>query len=487
MIVIHEFGERKQFMERKCEEYEKQLEEDIDNQREEMKLSYNANIERAKESNLSFKGEAGILRKKIVVMNRECEDILEGMNVLQEKEKELHEQIGGLDREISAHKQEIKVRDEVLDEKERVILDLKKRNQELEKFKFVLDYKIKELNEQIEPREASILRMRQQINEVNEELRAYHKTNTGLDAFVGDLRISIEQSNRMLSLKRQEKLDYEAFLQNFKADIEDLCAHIQEPNAFLTQFDALTRRYKTLRSASRTNVPSLPSPSPHTNKGSPEMIGSQTKGDRSISLASDPYPSQPTHRSHQSHQSHQSANQSLKGPKSVQGSLQSSHHHDQQENRKQEEEHDEEEWENEDMEEEFKRQEIFLHDTIRSVKKEIERDSLKARNEEHRIIEENLRLLREMADQRERNRVLKTDMQVELGVLQKQSRERMLKEKRMQTRSSLVSQEQIEASTKSLQENRMKIGQLREVVAILESKLIQSKSSKELIPLNQRA
>jgi len=43
---------------------------------------------------------------------------------------------------------------------------LKKKNQELEKFKFVLDYKIKELKKQIEPREKDIKQMREQISEV---------------------------------------------------------------------------------------------------------------------------------------------------------------------------------------------------------------------------------------------------------------------------------------------------------------------------------
>jgi cilia- and flagella-associated protein 57 len=40
---------------------------------------------------------------------------------------------------------------------------LKKKNQELEKFKFVLDYKIKELKRQIEPRENEIADMRTQV------------------------------------------------------------------------------------------------------------------------------------------------------------------------------------------------------------------------------------------------------------------------------------------------------------------------------------
>ena len=51
-------------------------------------------------------------------------------------------------------------------EQEKRIYDLKKKNQELEKFKFVLDYKIKELKKQIEPRENDIKAMKEQIQEV---------------------------------------------------------------------------------------------------------------------------------------------------------------------------------------------------------------------------------------------------------------------------------------------------------------------------------
>ena len=46
---------------------------------------------------------------------------------------------------------------------------MKKKNQELEKFKFVLDYKIKELRRQMEPRENEIKRMKEQIKKVRRE------------------------------------------------------------------------------------------------------------------------------------------------------------------------------------------------------------------------------------------------------------------------------------------------------------------------------
>jgi hypothetical protein len=55
-------------------------------------------------------------------------------------------------------------RDEHIQDKEKKVYDLKKRNQELEKFKFVLDFRIKELKEQVEPRENEIAEMTTEIN-----------------------------------------------------------------------------------------------------------------------------------------------------------------------------------------------------------------------------------------------------------------------------------------------------------------------------------
>lgn len=46
------------------------------------------------------------------------------------------------------------------------IYDLKKKNDELEKFKFVLEYKVKELKKQLEPRENEVKEMKEQVHEV---------------------------------------------------------------------------------------------------------------------------------------------------------------------------------------------------------------------------------------------------------------------------------------------------------------------------------
>lgn len=65
----------------------------------------------------------------------------------------------------------VKERDETISDKERRIYDLKKKNQELEKFKFVLDFKIKELKSLIEPKEEEIEQYKEQVKEMDLELQ----------------------------------------------------------------------------------------------------------------------------------------------------------------------------------------------------------------------------------------------------------------------------------------------------------------------------
>ena len=83
--------------------------------------------------------------------------------LLQVRSAAMRQAMTGLERDVVALKREVAERDDTIGDKEKRIHDLKRKNQELEKFKFVLDYKIKELKRQIEPREAELARLKEQI------------------------------------------------------------------------------------------------------------------------------------------------------------------------------------------------------------------------------------------------------------------------------------------------------------------------------------
>jgi hypothetical protein len=76
----------------------------------------------------------------------------------------------------------------MINEKEKRIYSLKKKTQELEKFKYVLDYKIQELKQDILPRQQEIVDLRLDTNKMDRSLRQYNKINANLGFVVDELR-----------------------------------------------------------------------------------------------------------------------------------------------------------------------------------------------------------------------------------------------------------------------------------------------------------
>ena len=134
-----------------------------------------------------------------------------------------------LEKEISGLKKEIRERDETIGDKEKRIYDLKKKNQELEKFKFVLDYKIKELKKQIEPRELEIADMKQQIKEMDHELERYHKSNASLELSISDNKLRLEGQQLQILSQRHKFLEVENYLKRYRDDVHAVIQYITEP------------------------------------------------------------------------------------------------------------------------------------------------------------------------------------------------------------------------------------------------------------------
>lgn len=92
-----------------------------------------------------------------------------------------------MDRERNI--KEIAEREATLKEKFARIQDLRKKIQELEKFKFVLDYKIKELKREIGPREIRIKDLKNLVNKMRSEYKHFTRVNQNLALIVEDLRL----------------------------------------------------------------------------------------------------------------------------------------------------------------------------------------------------------------------------------------------------------------------------------------------------------
>lgn len=204
---------------RNWEETRRQAEEDVDEESENLHSQYHGRIETERQSAMKFKSENGILKKRhtaLLNMYEEGKDELERQN---DAITQLRSTIDALEREVVMFKSVIHEKDLAIVEKEARISELKVKNGELEKFKFVLDYKIKELKRQVEPREQEIVALRRQTKEVNKNLEAYHTTNLELDSRIGEYRKELDTFREKVKESRILLQQKELKLRKFESDL----------------------------------------------------------------------------------------------------------------------------------------------------------------------------------------------------------------------------------------------------------------------------
>ena len=100
--------------------------------------------------------------------------------------------------------------------------ELKAKNKELEKFKFVLDYKLRELAKEIEPRDEQIMQMRETIRELDDELQRDYKASVGMEHGLSEKQAKIESLNEEVKVTRRQVLEKERALSFFGRDVQRL-------------------------------------------------------------------------------------------------------------------------------------------------------------------------------------------------------------------------------------------------------------------------
>eukprot|EP00750_Incisomonas_marina_P005576 INCI14025.2.p1 GENE.INCI14025.2~~INCI14025.2.p1 ORF type:complete len:1177 (-),score=246.53 INCI14025.2:336-3866(-) len=211
------------------DEWTRQLAEDIDSEIAEMTREYEKKLEAEREATLRFKGENGIMKKRFTALVKDIEDQKEEIKAMLEKEKKLFAHITEQGERIRAKKRVTRDKDETIALKEKEIYELKKKNQELEKFKFVLDYRIKELKKQIEPREREITEMKDNIKTIDAELEKYHSSNARLDATIGDLRQELDDCQSKITRNSTVLAQSRQTIKSFQTRLHRTIQHVQDP------------------------------------------------------------------------------------------------------------------------------------------------------------------------------------------------------------------------------------------------------------------
>ena len=92
-------------------------------------------------------------------------------------------------QDIQSMENELIERERTIKDKQKKIDQYFKQTQELEKFKFVLDYKIKELKSRIGPRMKIIQGLQEQKNKMDTESKHFNIVNNNLKLIVLDMRL----------------------------------------------------------------------------------------------------------------------------------------------------------------------------------------------------------------------------------------------------------------------------------------------------------
>merc|ERR1719163_1424255 len=179
---------------------------------------YEKQLTQEKDEKVRLRGQAGIHRKHHEDLKRQMTKKEEELAQKMDLNKKKQEKIDALLKDKESNEKEIRERDKTIGDKEQRIYDLKKQNQELEKFKFVLDYKIKELKMQIDPKNDDIAGMKQQIRAMDGELEDYQRKNKQLALDISQLQMKQRAAVEEIRVQKNVLKRENAFLKRSRVD-----------------------------------------------------------------------------------------------------------------------------------------------------------------------------------------------------------------------------------------------------------------------------
>ncbi|XP_063224801.1 cilia- and flagella-associated protein 57 [Bacillus rossius redtenbacheri] len=219
------------------------LEEDADQEIAELRATCAAQLREERAAGSLLRTEAGVLRKKAAALGKEMEEARHEAERLALDLQRLRQNSAELERDVADLKKEISERDTTIQAKEKRIYELQRKNQELEKFKFVLNYKIDELKKQLEPKDDEIKYKKEQIKEMGEELEKLEAHGVALDLRVASLRDQASGCAQELQAERERARSTEALLRRIRTDLHACSGHVQEPRRLKEMVVALYHKY----------------------------------------------------------------------------------------------------------------------------------------------------------------------------------------------------------------------------------------------------
>lgn len=209
MIEVQLVGENKQ----EVDEHRKQNESDT---------------RQIKEESLKAKGKLSMAKRKETMLRTEKDRLEDDLKVKKEEFDRQKSLIESQDDKIKRLKKMIEDREKEIGDREKKIYELKQENQNLEKFKFVLDFKIKELKQDIGPREEEITKMKEKTSEMDKKLKFLSSLNESLGGFMDELCQRQEKMQKEINDQRTHIRETTNRIKAMKNGIYDCAQSIQD-------------------------------------------------------------------------------------------------------------------------------------------------------------------------------------------------------------------------------------------------------------------
>ncbi|ALC42004.1 CG4329 [Drosophila busckii] len=180
----------KEMQDKKSEfiEYCQEVERDNDRNMVATQTEYENKLTAERNETQMWRGKAGVLQKKYESQSKEIDNLLEEVETLKEEHYKSQSKMAKQQRNIEDLQKDISDRDYAIGAKEKRIQELLHKNQELDKYKQVLNHKIAELKAEIEPREFQINDKRKHIIEMENELEGLNQNNITLELQLKEMR-----------------------------------------------------------------------------------------------------------------------------------------------------------------------------------------------------------------------------------------------------------------------------------------------------------
>ncbi|KAK7194984.1 WD domain, G-beta repeat [Novymonas esmeraldas] len=203
------------------------IEEDNDTEIVKAKEYYEKRFREQEEEAAGLQSSNNALLSKENLSRAELEAKMADVTEKLRQQTVLESHIDSAKRDIEALTNELRERGETIAEKDRRIQDLRTKNQELEKFKFVLEYKRKELKTQIEPKDNEISASKVKLEHMEAETSQYESSNEHLVLQIKSLRQKRAAQQKELDGVAGRIADAKAFQGRMWAEIGDTYTEYQ--------------------------------------------------------------------------------------------------------------------------------------------------------------------------------------------------------------------------------------------------------------------